>query len=502
LQNSARAQQIDDLALPLRNKGSGKLDLGQTHREKNKWAILFVTVMLPFMATLDTNIVNVALPIMADKLQVTSSMIAWVASAYLIVLTSGILFFGRLGDLKGHTKVFRYGILVFTFGSFLCSLSPTFEILIFARIVQSLGAAATMANNQGIISSAFPKNERGRALGINGAFVALGTLAGPSLGGFIISMAGWEYMFWINVPIGIIVFVAGFWIFPKEEETADGSLDFLGAVLFAFSMIPFFVALQQGQAVGFTSPFILSCFALAIVSFLLFLFVQKKSKDPLLKLDIFKNRWFSISIFCSFTSYMAISCYNIVLPFYLQDVLRMVPAVAGLYMTIYPLLIVLVSPASGYLSDKIGSEILTLLGLVLTSAGLLLMSTLTEQVSLVVMGLFIIIMAIGNGLFQSPNNSLVMSSVAQDKLGIGGSVNALVRSIGQTAGIAVSTSLLYGGMSMKIGRHVTDYVPGRNDAFLFGMRFSYLAAAAICMLGVIITAVRLHDRRAKEADGI
>ena len=473
------------------------MHLKQTHCKKNKWGILFVTVMFPFMACLDTNIVNVALPVMAVKLHVTSSMIAWVASAYLIVLTASILLFGKLGDLKGHTKIFQYGMLAFTIGSFLCSLSHTFAFLIFSRMIQALGAAAVMANNQGTISRTFPKNERGRALGINGAFVALGTLAGPSLGGFVISLAGWQYMFWINVPIGILVFIAGLWFFPKEEETSPGKLDLLGSLLFAFSMVPFFLAIQQGQVIGFSHPFILVCFAIAVISFFLFILVQKRSAQPLLELDIFKNKWFSISIFCAFTSYMAISCYNIVQPFYLQDVLRMTPAIAGLYMTIYPLLIVLVSPTSGYMSDKIGSEGLTLLGLVLTGAGLFLMSTLTAYPSLIVMAVFIIVMAIGNGLFQSPNNSLVMSSVPQDQLGVGGSVNALARTIGQTAGIAVSTSLLYGGMSMKIGRRVTDYLPGSNDAFLFGMHISYLAAAFVCLLGAIITAVRLYSKRVK-----
>ena len=467
-------------------------------REKSKWGILAVTVMSPFMATLDANIVNVALPDMAAKLHVTSGTIAWVASAYLIALTASILFFGKLGDLKGQTRILQYGMLLFTVGSFLCSMSKTFDFLIFSRVVQALGASATMANSQGIISRTFPKNELGRALGINAAFVALGTLAGPALGGLVISVAGWPYLFWINVPIGLLTFFGGFLLFPKAKSV-PGKLDLTGSVLFAASMIPLFTAVQEGLDFGFTSPFILICFAVGIAALVLFLLTQRRKEHPLLRLDIFRNKWFSISIFCAFTSFTAISVYTIVLPFYLQDVRSMSPEQAGLAMTIYPLILALVAPLSGALSDRIGSEGLTLVGLVATCIGLFLMSTLAEQTPLVVMALFIAFMAIGNGLFQSPNNSLVMSTLPPDQLGVGGSVNALVRTMGQTFGISGSTALLYIGMSMMMGRHVTNYLPGHNSAFLFGMRLAYLASGAVCLLGVLITAMRLRSRRLRDA---
>lgn len=470
----------------------------QSKSKSNKWTILFLTVMCPFMATLDTNIVNVALPVMAEKLHVTSGMIAWVASAYMIVLTACILFFGRLGDLRGQSSVFRYGMLVFTLGSLLCSLSPTFEFLIFSRCVQALGAGATMANSQAIITRTFPKSERGRALGINGAFVALGTLAGPPLGGFLVTAAGWEYLFWINVPIGLIVFLAGFRIFPKEDHL-PGKMDVTGSVLFALFIGPFFIALQNGQAAGFTSPGILLCFAVAFLSFFFFLSVQKKKENPLLNLKIFQNKWFSISLFCAFTSFIGISCYNIVMPFYLQYILHMTPSFSGLMMTIYPLLLVTAAPVSGYFSDRVGSEPLTLAGLLLTLCGLLTMSVLSRGQSLAILAFDMVLLSLGNGLFQSPNNSLVMSSVPPEQIGIGGSVNALVRTFGQTAGIAVSTAMLYGGMSLKIGKVVTDFISGQEDAFLFGMKLSYLTAAAVCIPGLIMTAVRLFGRKPKNA---
>lgn len=459
--------------------------------KNSRWYILIITVVVTFMSTLDSSIVNVALPSMAESLNVTTGQIAWVVSAYLIVISIFILPFGRLGDLKGQGKIFRIGLLIFTIGSFLCGLTHSFPLLLAARTVQAIGASATMANNQGIITRAFPPEERGRALGINGSFVALGTMVGPSLGGFIISFASWEYLFWINVPIGLIALFLNLKFSDKTEENRKEKLDIPGGVLFAFAISPLFVALEYGQDVGYASPVTLISIVIAVVCFTGFFVRERKIKTPLLDLDIFRNKWFSVSIFCGFTSFIAISCSNILLPFYLQNVLKMSPGTAGLYMTIYPVILAVTAPASGYLSDKIGSETLTLVGLALTSVGLFLMSFLNETPVLWVMCVYIGVMSLGNGLFQSPNNSLVMSMVPREKLGVGGSVNALVRNIGLSIGISVSTSILYGAMSAKIGRHVTGYVPGRNDAFIYGMRLAYIVAAVICLSGVIMTGIRL-----------
>jgi len=471
------------------------MDLGNNTNSKNRWIILFIVVMVTFMCTLDSSIVNVALPVIAKSLNVSSGSIQLVVTSYLIIISATILVFGRLGDIVGKTKVFRFGIALFTLGSLFCGITSSFSVLVLARVVQGIGAAGTMANNQGIITEVFPANERGKALGITGTFVALGSLAGPPLGGFIVGASSWEYIFLINVPIGIITLFYAFKILPKGRKTAKGKLDGLGALLFMFAIVPLFVALGKGQEIGFTQPIILSAFLISIISFIAFIIVEKKLKNPLLQLKIFRNKLFSLSIFCAFVSFVAIFCSIIIQPFYLQDVLKFSPTTTGFILMTFPLILSIVAPISGYLSDKIGSEILTFIGLMVTSLGLLLMSTLNEQSSIISMVIFIAIMSIGNGLFQSPNNSLVMSTVPKDKLGIAGSVNALVRNIGMVCGIALATTILYNRMSYKIGYHVTDYVTGRNDAFIYGMKAVYITAATICMIGAILTFLRLYKSR-------
>ncbi len=462
---------------------------------KKKWTIMAIVILATFMSTLDGSIVNVALPRMAKVLGVTTANIQLVATCYLVVIAGTVLIFGRLGDILGKTRVFTIGLGIFTLGSLLCGLTHSFAMLIIARIIQAIGAAGTMANNQGIIAETFPPNERGKALGLNGTAVALGSLTGPGLGGLIVGAASWEYIFLINVPIGLVTLYLCIKLLPKGHRAAVGRFDSLGAALFLVAIVSLFSAMNEGLNRGFTDSWILSGFVLSAVSFLVFFIVEQKRENPMIQLQIFKNTLFSLSIFCGFISFVAIFCSNIILPFYLQNVMAYSPQYTGLILMIYPLILSVVAPVSGHLSDKIGSELLTFLGLVMTSIGLLLMSTLSENSTVLSMILFIGIMSVGMGIFQSPNNSLIMSTVSRDKLGIAGSINALIRNLGMVCGIALATTLLYGMMSIKIGYRVTDYVVGRSDAFIFGMKTVYITAGVISFVGAVLTLLRLIGRK-------
>lgn len=463
---------------------------------KNRWIILFNVVLMTFMCCLDSSIVNVALPVMSNKLSVTMSSIEWVITSYLIIISATILIFGRLGDMKGKTIVFKFGVILFTTGSFLCGISNSLGLLILSRVIQAIGAAAAMATNQGIITQVFPANERGRALGISGSVVALGTMVGPPLGGLIVSVFSWKYIFLINVPIGIITFIISTRTFPKAIKNKEEKLDIKGAALFSLAIVILFVAINKGNEYGYTNKIIILGFILSIVLFIIFILVEKNEKMPLIQLQIFENKLFSISIFCGFISFIAISSSNIIQPFYLQDVMKLSPAATGMFMMASPIVLAIVAPASGYISDKIGSEFLTFIGLSLTSIGLFLMASLNEHSSLVVMCIFIAIMSMGNGLFQSPNNSLIMSTVHRTKLGIAGSINALIRNLGMVFGISLSTTMLYNRMSYKIGYHVTNYVQGRDDVFIFAMKSVYISAGVVCITGALITAARLYKIKA------
>ena len=465
--------------------------------DKKRWLILFTTVLLTFMSTLDSSIVNVALPVMSQRLAVSMASIEWVVTSYLIVIVGTILIFGRLADIKGKTSVFKLGIIIFTIGSLLCGLSNSLVMLVFSRILQAIGAAGTMSTSQGIITRVFPRNERGRALGLNGTFVALGSMIGPPVGGIIVSILSWQYIFLINVPIGILALALAMKTLPKSSNNSNEKLDIKGAILFGSTMVLLFSALTFGKEIGYDNIGIIISFVVSIILFISFIIVEKRIDEPLLKLEIFSNSLFSLSIFCAFISFVAISCSNIILPFYLQYVMKLAPSVTGVLMMVSPIILSVVAPMSGYISDRIGSEVLTFLGLIGTSLGLFLISTLNEYSHIGALIAFIAIMTLGNGMFQSPNNSLVMSTVDTKNLGIAGSINALVRNLGMVFGISLSTTLLYNRMSSQIGYHVTGYIEGRDDIFVYGMQYVYVAAAIICALGAVLTAYRLYKTKSR-----
>ncbi len=467
-------------------------------KESSRWLILLVVLLSTFMSTLDGSIVNVALPKMAEVLEVTTSSVQFVATSYLIVISGTVIIFGRLGDMIGKNKMFQFGIAVFTLGSLLCGITSSFSMLILARVIQAIGAAGTMANSQGIITEVFPANERGKALGLSGTAVALGSLVGPGLGGLIVGAMRWEYIFLINVPIGLIALILSFKLLPKSPVKAPEKMDWFGSLLFILTIVPLFVSLNEGISLGFQHPLIVSGLILAAISFIAFIYIERKRENPLLQLQIFQNKLFSLSIFCGFISFVSIFCNNIILPFYLQTTMSFSPQQTGLILMIYPLILTVVAPISGHLSDKIGSEVLTFIGLMLNSIGIGLMSTLNETSNTLNMVIFLSFMSIGIGLFQSPNNSLIMSTVPRDKLGIAGSINALVRNLGMVCGIVLATTLLYSQMSSKLGVRITDYVKGQDNAFLYGMKTVYLTAGFICLVGAIMTLVRLVGRKNRE----
>ena len=462
---------------------------------KKEWKILFAVMPLTFMTTLDSSIVNVALPTMAKELGTTMGGIEWIVTSYLITICATILLFGRLGDIYGKNKLFKFGVGLFTAGSLLCGVSGNLTLLVISRIIQGLGAAAAMATNQGIITEAFSPKERGRALGLIGTAVALGTMVGPTVGGFIVSITNWNYIFLINIPVGILVYIAVFKVLKINKKTSDVSLDVKGSVLFTLSIIMIFASINLGQVKGYTNPIIILCAVIACILFTMFIKLEKSIESPLLDINIFKNKLFSLSIFCAFTSFVAIGSINIILPFYLQDVLRLSPSMAGIIMTVSPLVLAIVAPISGHLSDKLGAEKISFVGVATLSIGLFLLTILGENTALGLVAILVGIMALGSGMFQSPNNSLIMSSVEKTKLGVAGSVNALVRNLGIITGIALSTSLLYNRMSSKIGYPVASYVDGRGDVFIYAMRVVFIVVGVICLIGAILTLLRVINKK-------
>lgn len=458
--------------------------------KKTNFMILLSVISMTFMATLDASIVNIALPVLSNELNVTLSAVEWVVVSYSIVICGTILFFGRLGDVLGKTRIFKIGTVIFTLASLLCGLSNSFYWLVFFRFVQGIGASAYMANNHGIITEFCAREKRGKALGILITSVAIGNMLGPSLGGILLSTLNWNSIFYINVPIGILVSILGVKYLPNSEIKQE-KIDYKGAILQFLGTTLFFGSLTASQKFGLTNKFILMGIILSIIIICLFVLIEKKHSQPLLDMEIFKNWRFSSNLICAFVSFLCLAASYILLPIYLQKTMGFSPVQAGLFIILSPLVLSFTAPLFGGLSDKVLPEKFILTGLLVLSGGFLLMSTLSPDSAYILCAMFIVIVALGQSSFQPANNSLIMSSCPKNKLGIVGSINSLVRNLGQIMGITFSTTLLYRFMSSNIGYRVYDYVENRHDIFIFGMSNVYKSLSFMCILVALMVAFRL-----------
>lgn len=458
--------------------------------QKNRWWILVSVAMFTFMSTLDASIVNIALPTISKDMNVPMNQSEWIVSIYLMVVCSCLLLFGKIGDSLGKIKVYRIGTIIFTIGSLLCGFNQSLSFLLFARIVQGIGSSMTMATNSGIITEVFPFKERGRALGSIGAFVSLGSIAGPGIGGLILSQFSWPYIFWINVPIGILTILIGEKFLPKDLTKSGKKVDLLGFSLFAIFIMTFFGSIFIGQEIGFNATLSILLFGFALLSFIIFILVEKRVSMPLITFSIFKNNVFTMSLLTAVLIFSSNFFVNVVIPFYLQNARGLPASKAGLLMMVFPLLMVVGSPVSGFLTDKIGTKLLTFSGLILLSITSLMYMFLNQGTPLWYYILATGIMGLGNALFQSPNNTTVMSSVSKENLGVAGSMNSFARNLGMVLGIALATTILYNAMSVFYGQRVITYISERPDIFIAGMRITFFGSFILCLTALALTLFR------------
>lgn len=469
--------------------------MNQERVQKYRWFSLAAVGLFTFMSTLDGSIVNIALPVISEDLGVAMNLSEWIVSIYLMAICVFLLIFGKLGDSFGKIKIFKIGTIVFIIGSFLCGIPGSLPLLLVSRVVQAIGASMTMATSSGIITEIFPLEERGRALGLIGSFVSLGAIAGPGIGGVILSHFEWSYIFWINVPVGIITLLFGWYFLPKEEVKTGERIDFVGFILFALFIMLFFGGVFLGQEIGFDQLVIWGMIAVAIISLVIFYRYEMAHEKPLVQFKLFSNKLFTVSLLTATMIFITNFFANVVNPFYLQNVLGLEANIAGMLMMVFPLVMVVGAPLSGYLTDKKGPHLITLIGLVLITFG---------QIGYLVLGenspvpLFLVIMSLvgaGNAMFQAPNNTIIMSTVKKEEYGVAGSLNALARNFGMVVGISISTTLLYQSMSLKMGERVVGFIEGRPDVFVYGMHITYMVSFSICLVATAITAWRFHKAK-------
>ena len=460
-----------------------------------RWLILFNVSVSVFMATLDGSIVNIALPVISNELSVSISSIQWIVTSYLLTISLSLLIFGKISDIYGKKLLFGFGLVVFTIGSGLCGLSNSLEMLVVSRIIQALGASSTMALSQGIVTAIFPPNERGKALGITGTTVALGSLTGPSLGGVLVDFFGWHSIFFINIPIGIIGIILTFAAIPNvKENSIPGKFDFKGSIMMISSLSLMFLGLLFLQDNKIKLSLFIPMLISSIIILIMFISNEKKAADPLVNLNLFKSHVFSSGIISAFLSFVATFSITMFMPFYLQYALNLPPFRSGLIMSLYPAATAIIAPISGWLSDKISYRPLTVAGLLINTVVLFLFSSLNASSHLAVIGILMSLLGFGAAVFQSPNNSSVMGSVPRDQLGVAGGINALFRNLGMVSGVTLSVMLF--GYTTNLD--INSITNGINTAiFIKGFRVVTLFSALSCLLAAIISISRSVGVRRK-----
>lgn len=430
-----------------------------------------------FMAPLDASIVNTVLPAISEDFHTEIPLVQWVPTIYLLTICCLILLFGRLGDMIGCKKVFLSGLAAFTVTSAICGVSQNIWMLIVFRGLQGLAASMLMAVGVAIVTAAFPPYERGKAMGFYAVCIAAALGLGPVLGGIIAEHGSWRWVFFINIPIGLFAVMWGRRTIPAGQRRPDQRLDFGGAVTSLAFLFCLVLYANRGESWGWLAPESVTLVIAAVVFFLIFIQLERRTDQPMLNLALFRNRVFSFANASALLNFMALYAVVFLAPFYLRAVLHYKYVDLGLVMAASPVATLFVAPISGSLSDRIGTRPLAVTGMAVNAVGLFLLSELDISSGATDVAWRMAIMGAGSGMFQSPNNSAVMGSVHPMFLGISSGVLAAMRNLGMVLGLAVAGAVLYHSAPVAAEIPPERFTPADLPPFLDGMRWAFLTGA-------------------------
>jgi len=471
-----------------------------TTRPNYIWYVVGTVCIGAFMAAVDASIVNVAIPDLSRYFSSPASIVGWVLISYLLTLATLLTLFGRLADMWGRRPLYTFGFLVFIIGSAACGAAPNLLFLIVARVFQAAGAAMLQANSVAIITATVPANVRGRAIGFQGSAQAIGLSVGPAVGGALIGLFGWRAIFYVNVPVGIIGTLMAAMILPKDKLTNTGTqFDWWGALLFSPFLVSLMLALTWGPHLGWTSPTVLGLFLVSVILLVAFILREKGFRAPLVDINLFKLRVFTMGNLTGLMSYMVMFGVLFLMPFYFEKVSGYVSAVVGLLLTAVPIGMTVVAPQAGGLADRYGSRLLTTAGMGVTALGTLLLSvmmSLHADLPVLIVGLFLV--GAGLGMFTPPNNSSVMGALPPTRLGVGGGILNMARSLGMAMGTAVSSSL----MAIFLGIFGSHLVRGSKLVWIPTMRYALLALAIVAAVAALLSILKTTREKASPQEKI
>ena len=433
------------------------------------WAVIAASLAL-VMSVLDANIVNIVLPTLSREFGTTPSTTIWVMNAYQLAITVSLLSFSSLGDIYGYRRVFLSGVAVFCVTSFICALSGSFWMLTTARVLQGFGAAAITSVNTAQLRTIYPRKYLGRGMGINAMVVAVSAVAGPSVASAILSLGSWQWLFAINIPLGIFAWGMGIRFLPKREVRQNHTFDKISAVANAFTF-GLLIYSMEGFAHHERIDFLIIQLLLLVIVGTFFLRRQLKQKAPLLPVDLMRIPIFALSVGTSICSFTAQMLALVSLPFLLQNTLGRSEIATGLLLTPWPVATLFTAPLAGYLVEKVHAGLLGCLGMLVFAAGLYALTALPPEPADADIVWRMLICGAGFGLFQTPNNSTIISSAPTNRSGGASGMIGTARLLGQTLG-ATLVALLF---SLSNQQHNTF------SSLFVGIGFALVAAAVSCL---------------------
>lgn len=467
-------------------------------KEPNKQIVFIFVAIGIFMSTLDGSIVNIALPAIMKDLNASLSIVKWVMIVYLLTVSSLLLSFGRLSDIKGRRVVYAAGLLTFSTGSLLCAISKTVIFLIAARSFQGIGAAMIMACTPALIVDTFPGPERGKYLGMIGAVVASGLTLGPAIGGSILHYFSWRVIFYVNIPIGIPAAILIFLYLKggKSDSISKELFDISGAVFLAVCTGSFILCISNGYNWGIFSSTFFSIVCIFIFSLFGLIKVERSAPFPILDMELFSIRLFSFPVISGIMLFASLFTMIFIMPFYLMIQCGLPPSQAGNMMVIPFFFLFIIAPVSGAVSDKIGSKFLCTMGMGIIMVAFIFLANLPPSSSILDIGWRMALAGIGTALFSSPNTSAAMGAVPANRRGIAGGIVAEARNLGMVIGVAIASTIFNFTFSkMSGGETLNQYRPELENAFMHAFRYAMLSGAIAAFFGMIAAFLRGTERK-------
>jgi len=462
--------------------------------ENRRWWTLGALCFALFMIMLDNTVVNVALPAIQSDLGISVSELEWTVAAYALTFASLLLTGGKLGDLLGRRLIFTIGLAVFTLSSLACGLSSSAPELISARAVQGIGAALMMPATLSIISATFHARERGMAIGIWAGVSAMALAIGPLLGGVITEHISWNWIFYVNVPIGVLAVIAAIVVVPESRDTSrEQRLDLPGLVTSAVGLFALVYALIEAHSYGWTSARILGLFAIAVVALAAFVLLEMHQRVPMLDLSLFRNGTFAGANLVAILVTLAMFGIFVFFPIYMQTFRGWSPIQAGAALLPWTLMVVIFAPIAGKLSDRVGSRWLMAGGMTVVAICCLLLSTVTLHSSFWHMLPAFILGGLGMSFVMTPMSAAAMGAAPVDKAGVASGVLNTFRQVGVALGIGIMGAII----SNRAAAAAADGA-SPPQAFVHGLTFGMRVSAVICF-GAAIAAATLV-RRYRHAD--